>query len=623
MTAGVDNLLNGNDLTVNGGTLGSGTVNLKGHANTISTLNGTPGATITDSDGAATLTVSGGSYAGTIAGPIALAKSAGAGTLTLTGANTYTGGTIVSSGTFLVNNTTASDTGTGNVTVTNGATLGGTGAIAGTLTVNGGTVMPGAGGTGILTAGSANFSSNGNLRIQVAGYAPGTSYSQLNLGTGSLTLGGTTTLTLDLSGLSSVGTATGLALYGSRTGTFTTTTTTNSNGLAASPTYGATGINAVVTAPVPLTTTSLASSPNPSLPGQTTTFTATVSAVNPNDGTPTGTVTFLNGGTTLANVPLTSGQATYTTSFPTLGSYTIVAVYAGNGNYYLPSTSAARTQVVSDPDSTTTTVSASSNTSVFGQSVTLTATVNAAGGTPTGTITFQDGTTTLASVTLAAGQATYTTTSLASGNHSIVVVFTSNANWHNSDNSAAPFTETISPPSTTTTLTNPSGSSILNRTVTFTATISPNATGVSLSGTVTFLDGARTLGTSPVSGTTATFTTASLSVGTHTITAVYAGDSTFAASTSSPINEIILEHADLGWWLQQRWATPANWDLDVAPNSGDDLIFPATGNLTSTDDLTGRTIHSITITGKIRATRSAVIPSLLPAGSPIPLPRTR
>jgi len=69
----------------------------------------------------------------------------GAGTLSLTTANTYTGGSTVSNGTLLVNNTTGSGTGTGTVVVQSGAALGGTGTISGVVTIgNGGHIAPGA-----------------------------------------------------------------------------------------------------------------------------------------------------------------------------------------------------------------------------------------------------------------------------------------------------------------------------------------------------------------------------------------------------------------------------------------------------------------------------------------------
>lgn len=82
---------------------------------------------------------------GTTGGDAGGVRKIGAGTMTVTAANTYTGGTIVEAGTLLVNNAAGSGTGTGSVVVNTGATLGGTGAISGSLTVeNGGTLSPGA-----------------------------------------------------------------------------------------------------------------------------------------------------------------------------------------------------------------------------------------------------------------------------------------------------------------------------------------------------------------------------------------------------------------------------------------------------------------------------------------------
>src|SRR5262249_44379944 len=58
-------------------------------------------------------------------------------------------------------------------------------------------------------------------------------------------------------------------------------------------------VSGAVTAATLATTTTVTSSPNPSVFGQSVTFTATVSAASPGSGTPTGTVTFEDGGTTL------------------------------------------------------------------------------------------------------------------------------------------------------------------------------------------------------------------------------------------------------------------------------------------------------------------------------------
>jgi autotransporter-associated beta strand protein len=99
-----------------------------------------------------TLNVAGSSGGLTIASPIqngsaggtgSLIKS-GAGTLTLSAANTYSGGTIINAGTVVVRNTSGSGTGSGSVLVNSGGTLSGNGIISGALTLNtGGRISPG------------------------------------------------------------------------------------------------------------------------------------------------------------------------------------------------------------------------------------------------------------------------------------------------------------------------------------------------------------------------------------------------------------------------------------------------------------------------------------------------
>ena len=83
--------------------------------------------------------------------------------------------------------------------------------------------------------------------------------------------------------------------------------------------------------------TTIASSANPSGSGQPVTFTATVNAVPPGIGTPTGTVTFKVDGTPQSPVPLTVingvDQATFTTASLSAGTYTITAVYGGDSNF--------------------------------------------------------------------------------------------------------------------------------------------------------------------------------------------------------------------------------------------------------------------------------------------------
>ena len=93
---------------------------------------------------------------------------------------------------------------------------------------------------------------------------------------------------------------------------------------------------------------SLSSSPNPSNAGQPVTITATVTGV-----TPTGTVTFFDGGTQIGSAGLTGGAASITTSSLTTGSHSITARYSGDTNN-AASTSRVLVQNVNTPSDSTT-----------------------------------------------------------------------------------------------------------------------------------------------------------------------------------------------------------------------------------------------------------------------------
>src|SRR5262249_31347887 len=84
-------------------------------------------------------------------------------------------------------------------------------------------------------------------------------------------------------------------------------------------------------------------------------------------------------------------------------------------------------------------------------------------------------------------------------------------------------------------------SSTVGQSVTFTATVT-NTGGVpgTPTGNVTFFDGATNLGTVALNGPgQASLTTSSLSIATHNISAVYAGDANFSGSTSNTISYVV------------------------------------------------------------------------------------
>jgi subtilase family serine protease len=193
------------------------------------------------------------------------------------------------------------------------------------------------------------------------------------------------------------------------------------------------------------TTTTLLSSANPSVFGQSVTLIAKVSASIKGTGVPTGSVTFKNGATVLGTVVLASGTATLRTANLPAGTDSITAVYNGNVEF-TGSTSSVFTQVV-NKDGTRTTVVSSMNPSISGQAVTFTARVTAiAPGTkiPGGTVNFDEGTTLLGSATLnASGQATFTRSTLAVGAHSITAVYVGSASFMTSK--SAVFTQVVNP----------------------------------------------------------------------------------------------------------------------------------------------------------------------------------
>ena len=215
--------------------------------------------------------------------------------------------------------------------------------------------------------------------------------------------------------------------------------------------------------------------------------------------------------------------ATFTTSALAVGSHSITAVYSGDTND-VTSTSAALTFNVSQ-DTTTAVVTASPTTTVYGQSVTFTATVavtSPGAGPPTGTVTFMDGTATLGTGTLATVNgvttATFTTSALAVGSHSITAVYSGDTDDITS--TSAVLTFDVAQDATTTTAHRLAERPSLGQTVTLTATINALSPGMGVpTGTVSFYNGSNLLGTSTLSTadgvTTATFSILDLAIGTY------------------------------------------------------------------------------------------------------------
>ena len=175
-------------------------------------------------------------------------------------------------------------------------------------------------------------------------------------------------------------------------------------------------------------------------------------------------------------VAVVGGQATFGTSSLSVGTHAITATYQG-GVDFLSSSGSIPTFVVAKAV-TTTTLTAAPNPSVFGQPITLTATVASPGGTPDGTVEF----------TLPSGPQTVPLTSgveelvvpsgaispFPLGSSPITATYSGSANFEVSSGTLA-VPQQVDQASTTTTVTAAPSPSVLGESVTFTFTVAPVA----------------------------------------------------------------------------------------------------------------------------------------------------
>jgi Bacterial Ig-like domain (group 3) len=281
-------------------------------------------------------------------------------------------------------------------------------------------------------------------------------------------------------------------------------------------------------------TTVVTSNGNPSVSGQTVTFTARVAPL-----AATGTVQFRLDGVDVGG-PVTlgaTGRATLVTNLLTVGSHTVSAAYSGNVNY-LPSTSATFIQLVNQAASTTV-VTSSANPSVSGQTVTFTARVSPLAAT--GTVQFRlDGVPAVGPVALdATGRATLVTNLLTVGSHTVSAAYSGNVNYLPS--TSATLTQTVNKANSRTVVLSSSATATRGTTVVFTATVTARAPGAGTpTGTVQFrIDGVNGAALPLNVIGQAAYATSTLAVGRHTVSAVYAGDGNFNVSTSGNITQRI------------------------------------------------------------------------------------
>jgi probable HAF family extracellular repeat protein len=270
-------------------------------------------------------------------------------------------------------------------------------------------------------------------------------------------------------------------------------------------------------------TLTLTSGLNPSYVGQSVTLSVLVSGAG---ATPTGSVAFKEGTAVLGTVTLTDGRAGLTTTFPKSGTSSIVASYSGDGNY--KSANSGTLKQVVKQYTTGTALASSLNPSIYGQAVTLTATVSSIGPTPTGTVAFKNGTASLGSATISAGVAKLTKSTLPAGTLTVTASYAGDAAHKKS--TSPPVSEVVNKAASKTVIVSSMNPSATGQTVKFTATLTSSTTKPT--GAVTFIDGSTVLGTGTVAVGKASYSTSTLIVGSHNITAVYEGTANISGSTS-------------------------------------------------------------------------------------------
>ena len=198
------------------------------------------------------------------------------------------------------------------------------------------------------------------------------------------------------------------------------------------------------------------------------------------------------------------------------------------------------------PSPSTISLPASTLTAVAGQVVTFTATLT--GASPTGSVSFYDGSTALGTTGVVVGKASVTTTFQSPGMRTLTANY--GGDGANFGSSAVASVKVLG----ATTVTGPAGGPNLNAVAGRPTTLTASINGIAPTGTISFYDGSTLLGTATLVSGSGSISATIATAGTHTITMVYGGDATNAPSSATvtmvvslapeqliPILEMLLE----------------------------------------------------------------------------------
>ncbi|HUA95645.1 MAG TPA: Ig-like domain-containing protein, partial [Acidimicrobiales bacterium] len=342
------------------------------------------------------------------------------------------------------------------------------------------------------------------------------------------------------------------------------------------------------------TATALTASPSAASAGQRVTLTAAVTSPT---GVPGGLVTFADGGSTLGTATLTDGSAELVTCFAHRGTQTLTAAYAGSGDFtastsppvtlqvgggsgcgcgstdaalrpaagmiaaasrvdegapVAPAAFLASSSAPAPAPPALITVAATPATVDEGQSVTLTSVVfgNAGEPFPSGTVAFAEGAKVLGSApTTQVGDTAYALASLriglAAGSYPAITAAyhpdASAATWYTSATSTGSAAVTVQKVAAATSL---SVATSLNpapkgKPLIITVTVNHPSSSLTPTGSITLtVGGAKPVAVAVDSLGQASLSVSSLAVGKQTISAAYAGDGNFSASSGSAVETV-------------------------------------------------------------------------------------